>query len=1040
MGNIGGHDRRFTCVHPHRLPADHQFHSAVEHMHQSIERRGMLAELLALIEREEGDCAGWFVENGLAHYRAISVLDGSGERYGLRMFDSLAHIWLQSMMTTGYTRVNALDMMVTSRLSYNNRMDGSRFDHIYNSIIKGNGSEMTNQTISPETIRSISDEATSELAAVAEHAREAASPAAFRQNLHEYRSIVARYMERAQRYHEAGSPGRDVCTLISAIVDRIVGHAFHEAFPVDESESGYTVIAMGGYGRREMNPLSDIDLLFVTGGPFAERFEEYVSDMLKFLWDLNLDLGHSTRTIDECIGMAGEDTHFATSLLEGRYLAGNERVWRRLSDTYTSWLAGEAGARILQGKIMERNRRIEGFAGAVQVQIPNVKESPGALRDIQFMRWTLLLTGRGSSLDDLHGTGLFTDKDITGLTAAFDFLLRMRNGLHFVTGRKSDILDHLVLPELATNLGYSGEGNEPVEHLMREYYMHAGRVRRFSDRLADIVTLSPEASSTESPVLNAVSGSAGRLVVPDDAVEECVSHPERIIRIVMDAASAGGTVSGGTALAIEQHCEVLGPDFPKLPEVQRAFHDLVNMPSGISRAFRFLHEFGLLVRLIPELHEISWHYQYDFYHMYTTDEHSIRVVENLDNMAAGRSGSGEFQDLMADVPARGALMLAGLLHDVGKREGRGHAHRGEQMATRALNRLGFDRRTVELVRFLIREHLLMSHTSQRRDIDDPETITDLASRIGSAGRLRMLTLLTFADLMALSPGALTEWKKALLWSLYDKALAAIETGYEEQMPAARKRNVEVITTSLGSKVDSAALAAHLDMLPDQYMRVTRLQSIRTHLAAVERLKRQNVWASFHRRGNITLLMVVTRDYPHALSDICGTITSSGINIIGARIFTRTDGVIIDTFLVVDNEGNALIPAESQREFKRDIKEVIGGGIVVDKLISDYRRRWRRVRRKAVYAPPRVRMLNDVSSRYTVIDVFATDYTGLLYDITSVLAVHDIDIHTARIGTDEDQVADAFYVQRRGGGKIEDAAELERIQTAIIGKLGEAAGG
>ncbi|HUT64069.1 MAG TPA: ACT domain-containing protein, partial [Anaerolineae bacterium] len=290
-----------------------------------------------------------------------------------------------------------------------------------------------------------------------------------------------------------------------------------------------------------------------------------------------------------------------------------------------------------------------------------------------------------------------------------------------------------------------------------------------------------------------------------------------------------------------------------------------------------------------------------------------------------------------------------------------------------------------------------------------------------------------------SEGALTEWKKALIWRLYHHALVLIEKGFEHYDTVSRKLIIDTVVHSLSEYFPRNIIREHLSLLPEQYIRVTHRRFIRTHIRGIDHMKRHGTWISFQRGRNVTFLTVIAPDHPKALSDICGTITSSDINIVGARIFTRNDGIIIDTFLVVDGAGNAFIPPETKRTFKKNFLKVISGEVDVKELILSYIRRWKRRKTKIVFAPPRIRVHNDISSRFTVIDVFATDYTGLLYDISSVLSSFNIDIHTARIGTDNDQVADAFYLQKSDGGKIEDEETLSRLTESMIERLNEAYG-
>ncbi|GAF68189.1 unnamed protein product, partial [marine sediment metagenome] len=440
-------------------------------------------------------------------------------------------------------------------------------------------------------------------------------------------------------------------------------------------------------------------------------------------------------------------------------------------------------------------------------------------------------------------------------------------------------------------------------------------------------------------------------------------------------------ITGEATSVIERNLHKLDASLPENPDVRTVFHELIDMRKGLGKAFRLMHEHGLLTKLIPEFGNIGWHYQYNYYHAYTTDEHSIRVVEFLEKIALGKlSKVPELSEIMADVPAKGALYLAGLLHDIGKGKGRGHSLRGERMAARALERLGFDERTVDLVKFLIREHLAMTHTSQRRDMEDEDTINDFLKRAGSTGRLRMLTLLTFADLLALSENALTDWKKALLLRLYNKTMMLLDRGYEELSGKSVQHVISSVRRSNLETLPKHTIREHLEQLPDQYIRVTSPSHIRAHIRGITRMQNRGVWASFRHNGDVTLLTVITRDYPKALSDICGSITSSDINIIGAQIFTRNDGIIIDTFLVVDDKGCSMIVPENQKTFKKNLSSVVNGEASVTELIRHHVHRWKRRKRKVIFSKPRVRIHNDISSRYTVIDVFATDYTGLLYDV------------------------------------------------------------
>jgi [protein-PII] uridylyltransferase len=856
-----------------------------------------------------------------------------------------------------------------------------------------------------------------------------------RKCLSRYRDIAAKYWGSIESMHSEGASGARICFLLSSLADRLLLHAIHET-GLDDCKNG-ALVALGGYGREELNPYSDIDILFLFRDTPQNACETTIQLFVRFLWDLNLQVGQSVRTVAECLEEAREDIDLATSLLESRLLWGNREILEELKVSYGVRLRKGDGKSMAIKKIEEREARLAGHDGTVGIQVPDVKESPGGLRDVHTARWILMFTGISGSFQSLLQHRLLYDFEYAEYLDDFDFLLRVRNAAHFIAGKKSDLLEHTALPDIAANLGYQGSRIERTEAFMCDYYRHAGRVFRRTQHIVGRYR-----KRFELPVARDLRSDPSGLVIIDTSLgfsanREDILHetPELIMKLFSLAALYNLTISGRATSVIERTIQAYHPDLAAHKPSREIFREIVESRKGIGRAFRLMHEHGVLPLMIPEFSGILWHYQYNFYHAYTTDEHSIRVVEYIDRIEQGSVPSlPELTAIMNDVTAKSALYLAGLLHDVGKGKGRGHSLRGERLAAQALQRLEWDDRTIQIVRFLIREHLLMSHTAQRRDIDDEDTIRDFVQRIGGMNRLRMLTVITFADLMAVSNSALTDWKKTLFLELYRRAMRYFDKGFETSGEHTADQLVRRVLRNAPEGITQQAVRSHLAGLPGQYGRVTTPASIRKHLAGISQMYRDGVWVSFNRSGNMTFLTVIARDYPSALMDICGAITASDIGIVAAQIFTRTDGIIIDTFLVVDGAGDPRIPDEIKREFRDNLTAVTQGRISARDLIVNHRRRWRRRRKHMVLSPPRVSIHNDISEKFTVIDVFANDYTGLLYDILAVLAKFDIDIRSAKIGTDEDQVADAFYVQRKTGGRIDDPEQLEVLTRTLIEAL------
>ncbi|MBN1292109.1 MAG: [protein-PII] uridylyltransferase [Candidatus Latescibacteria bacterium] len=859
-----------------------------------------------------------------------------------------------------------------------------------------------------------------------------------RRSLNAYRAGLKCLYQSVEEHHLNKAPGKLICSMLTELIDCLVIHAHCLFFSGNTDSDELVIIALGGYGRSELNPYSDIDILFLSRETPDNRQNNSIQAQVQFLWDMNLDLGHSTRTIEDCLDAAKNDTYLATSLLEPRFITGNRTLWDDFINMYSNLINEGFGKEIAAQKIKDIKNRHEYFHNTVQIQEPNIKECPGTLRDIHTIRWLLLSTHQGKYLRDLTKNGLLTESEETTIEDDMDFLLRLRNALHFAVGKKSDVLNHLSLPDIAKNLRYTGTGAQPVEKLMREYYMHVARIRQLTCRIVDeFTTLITNATPEPFKAVSEHFSSNGKYIrLKSETSGSIKEHPGLLVEIFSATGAQGLNITRKTSSVISERIQSYGLKFPQYEGVETAFHNLINMRSGVAYSLRLLHEHDMLVKLIPEFASICWHYQYDFYHRFTTDEHSLRVVKNLEDMAVGNSPADpELIAIMQDVAAKGALYLAGLLHDIGKSSGASHSKHGERLAALALKRLGFDDRTIELVRFLIREHLLMSHISQRRDIEDKDTINDFIKIVTSTDRLRMLTLLTFADLMALSEDALTDWKRALIWDLYDKVFLRIEKGFDSTAHTS-KEHFDRVYNKLKIDVPKRDIGSHLSKLPEQYLRVTTPAMILKHIKGIELMKKRGAWASFRHHGKMNTLTVIAPDHPKALSNICGAITSSDINIIRAQIFTRDDDIIIDTFHVVNESGEALIEPETQFEFKQKLPKIISGEFNVRDLIRDHTRRWKRRKKQVVYSPPRLKIYNDISPNYTIMDVFATDYTGLLYDITSVIASHDIDIHTAKIGTDEDQVADAFYI-RKDGKKITDKNQIEQLSNEIIKCLSSA---
>jgi [protein-PII] uridylyltransferase len=767
--------------------------------------------------------------------------------------------------------------------------------------------------------------------------------------------------------------------------------------------------------------------------PFVQRV---MQELLYTLWDLGFQVGHSLRSLDDCVAMARTDFPSRTSMQEARLIEGDRRLFARFGRVLRDNVYRKDFGEFLTMTLAEREQRYRKFGASPYIGEPNVKESAGGLRDMHTAMWLAAAKFGARTLRELADRGLITAREQAAADAALTFLWRVRNELHFFSGHKNDVLTRDLQPRIAKNLGYETEGETlGVEQFMREYYLHARRIHRLSRRLIARCqeTLSRHGSAERRQRQQALADGLvffdGRLHLADRDAGGLRADPVRLMKVFWHLHRLGCDLSPDLERAVEDSLDAVDDAVRADPAIRDVFLDICRAWGRVALTLSEMHELGLLGRYLPEFGALTCLVQYDVYHKFSADQHSLLAVEHLEALAPGQSAESEgAAQVFNEVEKPELLMLGMLLHDIGKARGHGHVAKGIPLAQALTRRIGLPETECGLVEFLVAHHLTMSHIAQRRDIDDPKTISDFAATVGDPQRLRMLYLLTYADMRAVGPGVLTPWQASILHELYRRTLARLTGGLEV------KPNRVQMVTRLGEvvrdDVSAQAVKAHVAMVPDRYLANTSVQRMAEHLRQIARLESAPVATELFHHPDLGTsdLVVVTRDVPGLFALIAGTLAAHGVNIVSAQIATRADGIAIDTFQVNDPTGEAVASAARWGRVLDALRSVLTGEQTVEQLLE---RRQRAGRSPADgFGRPKIAVDNRLSDAHTVVEVKCPDRVGLLYLITRTLSAQGLDIASARIATEIDQALDTFYVHDRAGRKLDEPAATEPVRAAL----------
>ena len=818
---------------------------------------------------------------------------------------------------------------------------------------------------------------------------------------------------------------------------RLASEHFHPA-PSPTNQKRLAVIAVGGYGRGEMALYSDVDLLFLTSFKVTPWAKSVIETMLYILWDLRLKIGHASRSAYDCLRLGSEDFTVRTAMLERRYLCGDCELSADLDQTLSQDLFQGSEREFIEAKLEEREARHQKQGGERYLVEPNVKESKGGLRDLQSLFWIAKYVFHISSTAELSNLGVFRADEFKRLENAEGFLWGVRCHLHLSTKRAMDQLTFDLQVEIAERLGYRDRsGRRAVEHFMQDYFRHATAV----GDLTRIFLTSLEASHAKAaPLLSRIFSRRpkppdgfqvvhNRLAIDDEKV--FLSDKMNLLRLFQEGLRTGLLLHPDAMRLVTAKLNLVDDAMRNNPTAADIFLNLLLNHGNPGRALRRMNELGILAKFIPEFEPIVAMMQFNMYHHYTVDEHTIQCIINLAEIERG--------ELLEELPLashilergvnRKVLYVALLLHDIGKGRDEDHTILGAQIARKVAPRLGLDKAESETVEWLVRYHLLMSDMAQKRDTSDPRTIRDFAKAVQTVKRLDLITVLTVCDIRGVGPSTWNNWKATLLRSLYRATHKALETGLE----ALNRDNIgdeakQALRDALPDW-SNTALEREIDRHYAPYWQGLHIGTHVMFAKLLEGMQDDQVRIDLQPESarDATRVCFAIVDHPGVFSRFAGALALIGANVVDARLFTSKDGYATAVFWIQDAEGSPYSATRLPR-LQKMITQILSGKVLTTEAIKDRDRVKKRER--AFEVPTSITFDNDGSEIYTIIEVDTRDRPGLLFDLTQTMAQANIYIASSVVATYGEQVVDSFYVKDMFGLKFHSKAKQKSIEKRL----------
>jgi len=885
--------------------------------------------------------------------------------------------------------------------------------------------------------------------------------------LGQYKQFLKVEEHRLRMAHRAGAGGREMAQGRAHVMDVVLRHIFEAATQnVRQATSPVPLLlcAIGGFGRGELSPCSDIDIMFLHDTPMrAAKSHPYVAavveQVLYMLWDMDFKVGHSTRSISEATAQANKDMQSKTSLIEARPLVGDKELFEKFRQALVKECVHGHEDEYIAARMADQHDRHQKFGDTVYLQEPNVKSGCGGLRDFQNLFWMAYFKYGVLTLTDLRKKGFVEPAEQRQLEQAYDFILRVRNELHYLTNRACDVIAIGLQPYIATEFGYRQHDMlRRTEAFMRDYFTASRTIFLLTNSLAERMAIKP-------PKVSRLSALFGRRLRKPEEFDGFVLRdgfieagnpavfrvdPQRLIRVFLHAQQRGVELNPELETLIRQSLRLVTREFQRAPQTRDTLLAILQHKGQVARILRMMHEVEFLGKLVPEFGRLTCLVQHEFFHRYTADEHTLQVIEHLDRVIDATEPPHEsYKRIFQQFEHTHVLYLAILLHDVGKAANvKLHAEASTKMAHSVANRLRLGVDEKALLLFLVRDHLKLSLFSQRRDLDDHATIDAAVRVVKNEVWLDALMLLTFADAAGTSIKTWSEWKQALLWELYHRTKQAL-TGTERAKDILSRRIEQLykeVSARLKDQLPLEEIYSHFELMPASYYINTSADESERHLLLIHRFLMRQMeveqpedalvpvidWHSFPAQG-YSRVSICTWDRLGLFSKIAGAFAAADLNILSANIYTRGDHVVLDTFGVCDrtlaavSDPKQIATAETMLQRTLTNKEEIDFRQALERLRAA---RAEAPRIREVTIPTTVEFDNDISPSRTIIEIQTEDRIGLLYAITSTLAELGLDISFAKISTEKGAAIDTFYVQDQLGQKVADPDRLAQIETKL----------
>ena len=795
-----------------------------------------------------------------------------------------------------------------------------------------------------------------------------------------------------------------------------------------------SIISVGGYGRREMAPFSDVDLLFLTPYKMTPWSENVIETVLYLLWDLKLKVGHSSRSIKDCLRLGSEDYTIRTAMLEHRFVCGDINLASQLNDKLWKNLFSGTAKDFISAKLKERENRHEKHGQRYMVE-PNVKEGKGGLRDLQSLYWIAKYVYQTQNISDLVDLNVFRSDEYLQFEQAEEFLWAVRCQMHHLADRAIEQLSFDLQVEVASAMGYHDSRDQrAVEIFMQDYFRHATRV---GDLTRIFLTSLEAVHAKDEPLLERIFKRKpkinnnyvvihNRLAIKSE--KEFLTNPINLLKLFSEALRTGLLIHPNAMRLVSANLAMVNNEFRASTEAQQIFLELLLKHGNPERALRRMNELGFLAKFIPEFEPIVAMMQFNMYHSYTVDEHTIQCLKTLAQI--------EKSELVEELPIASSILKDGvnrkviyialLLHDIGKGRSDDHSILGAKIAKQVSPRLGLNKQETETVEWLVRYHLLMSDMAQKRDISDPRTVRDFAKAVQSVKRLNLLTVLTVCDVRSVGPDTWNNWKATLIRQLYSETKAILEQGAEALNRENRMTEAKKALREKLSEWDNKDIKIETGRHYPPYWQGFQVDAQFAFAKLLRNLGADEIKIELtpDTDRDATRICFALSDHPGIFSRLAGALALVGANVVDARSYTSKDGFATAAFWIQDGDGSPFNQARFSR-LRRMIEKTLSGEVITREAIKE-RDKFKK-REKAFKVPTSITFDNEGSEIYTIIEVDTRDRPGLLFDLTRTLANMNVYIASAVIATYGEQVVDSFYVKDMFGLKFHSESKQKKLE-------------